>query len=33
MADAADILEERARLIAHAVRMIKGDQLWRWYRL
>ena len=31
MADAADILRERAQLIAHAVRKISGDLLWRWW--
>ena len=31
MADAADILEERAQLIAHAVRQVSGDRLWRWH--
>ena len=30
MADAADILEERAQLIAHAVRKVSGHRLWRW---
>ena len=30
MPDAADILEERAQLIAHAVRGVPGDRLWRW---
>ena len=31
MPDAADILEERAQLIAHAVRKVSGDQVWRWH--
>ena len=31
MPDAADILEERAQLIAHAVRKVSGDVLWRWH--
>ena len=31
MADAADILEERARLVAHAVRKVSGKVLWRWH--
>ena len=31
MPDAADILKERAQLIAHAVRKVSGNRLWRWY--
>ena len=32
MSDAADILEERARLIAHAVRKVfRRPVLWRWH--